>query len=441
VLDGIGEDAAGWLGRGAGRDLSVLEEIPYPHSLGLLWERIAIFCGFGEYGAPKVMGLAAYGDPSRFAEPLAEILRVEKGGGAIGHEPWPFVVDNRKAQLRAPTVQALEALLGKARARDDEAVGIEMSPYADVAATLQAQTEEALLATSRRLFAATGEAALVYSGGLALNCVANTRLETEGPFSSLYVPGAAHDAGTALGAAFELARDLGAELETRDVPLTPFLGPAYASREIASSLLQAGLSGEILALGPLVERVVAALMAGELVAWFEGALELGPRALGHRSLLGDPRHLATRERFNTRIKHREVFRPFAASILDREVPRWFEVPQSGLGATMSRDLMILAYPLREEVAARVPAVRHVDGSCRIQAVDPGRQPRYHALIEAFYQATGVPLLLNTSFNDREPIVCTPDDAIRTFLRTGIDALVLEDHFVRRSPERKRVRET
>jgi len=182
-------------------------------------------------------------------------------------------------------------------------------------------------------------------------------------------------------------------------------------------------------------------MAGELVAWFEGALELGPRALGHRSLLGDPRHLSTRERFNTRIKHREVFRPFAASILDREVPRWFEVPQSGLGATMSRDLMILAYPLREEVAARVPAVRHVDGSCRIQAVDPERQPRYHALIEAFYQATGVPLLLNTSFNDSEPIVCTPDDAIRTFLRTGIDALVLEEHFVRCSPERKRARET
>jgi carbamoyltransferase len=432
VLDGIGEQSTGWLGYGEGGALRCLEQLPYPHSLGFLWERVAIYCGFGEYGAPKVMGLAGYGDADRAASGLSQLLTVAPEGGALGREPWPFTVDNQRAQLRAPTVASLEALFGPARGPGADEATLPDSPYADVAAALQQATEEALLATARRLQAAIGEDALVYSGGLALNCVANTRLEREGPFASLYVPGAAHDAGTAVGAAYQLGRDLGAEIAPRvGRPLTAFLGPAFDGEASAAALGRGELASDELEFGGLVARVVELLTSGRLVGWFQGRLELGPRALGNRSLLGDPRVMATRERFNARIKHRESFRPFAASILVEEAPGWFDLPTDRPGARESRELMIMAYPLAAERMAQIPAVRHVDGSCRIQTVDRERQPRYHALISAFFEATGVPLLLNTSFNDREPIVCSPDDAVRTFERTGLDALVLGDRLVER----------
>ncbi len=432
VLDGIGEDSSGWLGQGEGATLRCLEELPYPHSLGLLWERVAIYCGFGEYGAPKVMGLAGYGVAERAAGPLAELLSVIDGGGVVGGEPWPFRVDNERAQLRAPTMAALEALFGPARRTGGDDGKLHESSYADVAAALQQATERAVLATARRLHVATGEEALVYSGGLALNCVANTLLEREGPFTSLYVPGAAHDAGTAVGAAYEVGRALGAEIAPRPgAPLSPFIGPSYDDQACVAALRRAELEGERLPFEQLVGRVIAQLRAGRLVGWFQGRLEFGPRALGDRSLLGDPRALATRERFNARIKHREAFRPFAASIMVEEAPRWFALPQGRKGAEESRELMILAYPLDASRAAQIPAVRHVDGSSRIQTVDARRQPRYHAVLKAFFEATGVPLLLNTSFNDREPIVCTPDDAVRTFVRTGLDALVVGDRIVER----------
>ena len=427
VVDGIGESATAWLGVGEGDALRQLEEVPYPHSLGLLWERIACYCGFGEYGAPKVMGLAGYGDPERFAAPMAELLQVP---GAAADGP-PFRVDAVRARLRAGDVVGLEKLFGPRRELD-LADPLDASRFADLAAALQLRTEEALLATAQRLAQRSGSTSMAYSGGVALNCVANARLEREGPFDALYISAAAHDAGTAVGAALEVALSLGAHREAAHCAARrPFCGPSYDASAQRAALVAEGLAGEALSFGLLVERVVELLQQGKLVGWFDGALELGPRALGHRSLLADPRDPQLRERLNARIKYRESFRPFAASLLVEELHHWFEIPERTPGAAASRELMILAYPLRAERRAQVPAVVHVDGTCRVQTVEVEREPRYHALLARFFARTGVPLLLNTSFNDREPIVCSPSDAVATFLRTGIDALVLGDHLVER----------
>lgn len=425
VVDGIGESATAWLGVGEGDALRQLEEIPYPHSLGLLWERVACYCGFGEYGAPKVMGLAGYGDPERFAAPMAELLQL---AGADADGP-PFRVDAPSARLRAGDVAGLEQLFGPQRERTSTEP-LEASRFADVAAALQLRTEDALLATANRLARRSGNTSLAYSGGVALNCVANARLEREGPFDALYISAAAHDAGTAVGAALEVAVELGARRQGGALR-SPFTGPSYDAAAQQAALVAGGLAASPLPFERLVEDVVELLLQGKLVGWFDGALELGPRALGHRSLLADPRDPLLRERLNARIKHRESFRPFAASLLAEELERWFELPPRTPGAAASRELMILAYPLRAELRSRVPAVVHVDGTCRVQTVEAAREPRYHALLAHFFARTGVPLLLNTSFNDREPIVCTPTDAVATFLRTGIDALVLGDHLVER----------
>ena len=207
------------------------------------------------------------------------------------------------------------------------------------------------------------------------------------------------------------------------------MGGEFDDDAIDAAVARWGLAWER---SPQPELRAASLLAdGRIIGWFQGRMEFGPRALGNRSLLADPRHLAMRERLNRRIKHRESFRPFAASILEEEAEAWFEFPTARTGAKASRDLMLLAYPVRPEVRGQIPAVVHVDGTCRIQIVSPQRQPRFHRLISAFSQTTGVPLILNTSYNEQEPLVLTPDDALATFLKAGIDALFLNDRLVLR----------
>ncbi|GMU57377.1 MAG: carbamoyltransferase [Candidatus Xenobia bacterium] len=399
VVDGIGEEATTWLGRGNGAELELLEEIPYPHSLGFVWERVAVYLGFSVYDAPKVMGLAAYGQADRAMPALDRLLRATDTG---------FSVDARLARFRSGDVQGLEELFGPRY----QAGQSHLEPrFADLAAALQRRTEEIVLVLARRLHRLTGSPNLAYAGGVALNCVANARLEREGPFEALYIPGAAHDAGTAVGVALELAHRLGAA--RRMGPLTPFLGPAY---ECEQGTLTSDPAGE----------AARCLAESQLVGWFQGRLELGPRALGHRSLLADPRQKDLRAVLNDRIKHREPFRPFAAAVLEEHASDWFDLPVGRKGAVAARDLMLLAYSVRDERRSSIPAVVHHDGSCRIQTVSAGTDPLFHRLISEFYRLTGVPLVLNTSFNDSEPIVCTVEDAVRTYRRSGLDALFVGD---------------
>jgi carbamoyltransferase len=433
VADGIGESATTWLGRGGPAGLEMIAEIPYPHSIGLLWERVAVYLGFGEYDAAKVMGLAALGDPQRFAAAMDRLFHVrDRGQPAPASEELPLVVDPGLARFRAGDVAGLESLFGRRRRADESPTD---ARFADVAAALQKRTEDALLALACQLKRATGESNLVYGGGVALNCVANARLERDGPFQSLHVYAAPHDAGTALGAAMETARRLaGPGSSASGLPgssLTPFLGGQFDDHAIDATLARFGLAWHR---APDPELRAATLLAeSRIVAWFQGRMEFGPRALGNRSLLADPRYPAVRERLNRRIKQREPFRPFAASVLEEEAAKWFDFPTDRPGASASRELMLLAYPVRPHARPLIPAVVHADGTCRIQTVSRQRHPRLHRLIFAFSQLTGVPLVLNTSYNEQEPLVLTPDDALDTFLKTPIDALFLNDRIVLRRP--------
>jgi carbamoyltransferase len=432
VVDGIGETSTAWLGRGSPTGLEEIEVIAYPHSIGMLWERVAVYLGFTEFDACKVMGLAAYGDPGRFSSEYDRLFPlVDRAGGLIGLDGPPFLIDPVRARFRTKDVRGLESLFGPRRTAGD---GAEFKQFADVAAGLQRRTEDAVLALARRLARATGEHELVYAGGVALNCIANTRLEREGPFRSLFVLGAAHDAGTAIGAALEIAHqeDYTPRKSRFLAPkgLTPFLGTAYDESAIEAAISRSGFSA-VRTDDPA--RLAASLLAtGQIVGWFQGRLEFGPRALGNRSLLADPRRSEIRDTLNRRIKHRESFRPFGASVLSEHATDWFQIQSDRTGAVSCRDLMILAYPVRPERAALIPAVVHHDGTCRVQTVDSAQAPLFHALITRFRELSGVPLVLNTSFNDQEPLVASPEDALKTFARTRIDALFLGDRLVRRA---------
>lgn len=429
VVDGIGERASAWLGRGTPAGLEELEEIPYPHSIGMLWERMAVYLGFTEYDACKIMGLAAYGDPELFTAEMDRLFAVpDREGGRPGSQDLPFVIDPTLARFRSDDVSGLESLFGPRRRPEEPP---ETRRFAAVAAVLERRTEEAVLALGRRLARATGERNLAYAGGVALNCVTNARLEREGPYDALYVFGAAHDAGTAIGAALEVARELphGLSRDRGSRPLSPFLGPSYPAAAIDAALAQSGLTGQ--RVPDPAARAAALLAEGCIVGWFQGPLEFGPRALGNRSLLADPRRAQVREELNRRIKHREPFRPFAASVLAEEAAGWFAFPTDRLAAAPSRDLMLFAYAACPEHADRIPAVLHQDGTCRLQIVDRERSPLFHSLVSRFRDLTGIPLVLNTSFNDQEPLTASPEDALATFTRTRIDALFLGDCLVRR----------
>jgi carbamoyltransferase len=432
VVDGIGEESTAWLGRGTEKGLQVLEEIAYPHSIGMLWERIAVYLGFTERDACKVMGLAAYGDDRRFAAEYDRLFPVLSCGlGLNCRDKPPFRVDAGLARLRSDRVCGLESLFGPRRRPEEPP---ELGRFADVAAGLQRQTEAAVLALARRLAQATGELDLCFAGGVALNCVANARLERDGPFQSLFVLGAAHDAGTAIGAALDVAYEkdvtLRAKRTAQPRALPPFLGPSYDCAAIEAAIARSGFSSERV---PDAAGIAASLLAkGEIVGWFQGRSEFGPRALGNRSLLADPRRAGMREELNRRIKHRELFRPFGASVLSDDAEEWFLFPGDRDGAASCRGFMIMAYHVLPDQAPRIPAVVHQDGTCRAQFVDAKQNSLFHSLINRFRELTGIPLVLNTSFNDQEPLVATPDDALKTFARAGIDVLFLGDRLVRRA---------
>jgi carbamoyltransferase len=422
AVDALGDDAYSTrLYRGVGDKLEHLQSVRYPASLGYLWELLSVYLGFGVYDAAKVMGLAAYGDPDRFAGAFGQLAWATPDGGFdMVHSLLKF--SRILYYPPAADCSGIEPLFGAPPRRPQDPI---LSLHHDVAAALQAKTSELVLHMVRHAHTLTGSRRLCLAGGVALNCVANQVAFEDGPFTELYVQPAAHDGGLALGSALYLWSHLlggarGPEMRHA------YWGPSYSAGQIEAELGRAGLTGQR---PDDFEKEVARLLSdGHVIGLFQGAMELGPRALGNRSIIADPRERRMREVLNQKVKHREYFRPLAPSVLHEAVPEWFEIAKP----TPAGDFMLMAYPARADKHDRMGAVLHVDGTCRIQAVRKDVSPRFHRIISEFAALTGVPMVVNTSFNDQEPIICSPADAIATFLKTQIDYLAIGPFLVGKS---------
>ncbi|HVJ82598.1 MAG TPA: carbamoyltransferase N-terminal domain-containing protein, partial [Planctomycetia bacterium] len=444
TLDGVGEWSTSCMGAGRGERIELTREIRFPHSLGLLYSAFTHYLGFkvnsGEY---KVMGLAPYGEP-RYKDRILEKLVDLKDDGSFRLDMSCFAY----AAGLAMTSPRFDALFeGPARKPESLLTQREM----DLAASLQAATEEIVLRCARELRRSTGMKNLVLAGGVALNCVANGKILREGIFDDLWIQPAAGDAGGALGAAWMTWHQLLGNPRSpagRDAQSGSLLGPEFPDDEIVAFLESQGAECETAADDDELCRMTAAMLAdGKIVGWFQGRMEFGPRALGARSILGDARSPRMQSAMNLKIKFRESFRPFAPIVLRERVHEWFETPPE-----LDSPYMLLVAPVREEhrvapppgyekswgieklnhARSAVPAITHVDHSARLQTVDAERNPLLHRLLKRFEAETGCPMLVNTSFNVRsEPIVCTPADAYRCFLATEIDVLALGRRVLRK----------
>jgi carbamoyltransferase len=444
TLDGVGEWSTATYGIGEGNRIRLIDHVVFPHSLGLLYSAFTYYCGFkvnsGEY---KLMGLAPYGQPV-YADLIRKHLIDLKPDGSF----WLDMNYFQYCQGLTMTGPKFHELFGGPPRASESALE---QRHMDLAASIQAVTEDAVLRIGRHVREKTGKRYLTLAGGVALNCVANGHLLREGVFDDIWIQPAAGDAGGALGAALFVWHQLLDRPRARsghDVQKGSFLGPKFSTDEIARFLARQVNQGkrftdEV----ELLEVVAEALADGKVVGWFQGRMEFGPRALGARSILGDPRSHAMQATMNLKIKFRESFRPFAPAVLRNRASSWFD-----LKPEHESPYMLLVAPVCEEhrvpidaeasrvmredpdlrhrvnvVRSEIPAVTHVDYSARVQTVDEERNPRFTRLLEAFERLTGCPILVNTSFNVRgEPIVCTPEDAYRCFLATDMDLLVLED---------------
>lgn len=446
TLDGVGEWSTTTFGVGRGNRIRLTDHIQFPHSLGLLYSAFTYYCGFkvnsGEY---KLMGLAPYGRPIYKDTILDRVIDLKPDGSL-----WLDMAYFNYCQGLTMTGRRFHDLFGGPPRPPEAALE---QRHMDVAASIQAVCEEAVLRIGRHVRARTGMKHLVMAGGVALNCVANGRLIREGGFDDLWIQPAAGDAGGALGAALFVWHQLlekPRRVDGRDSQRGSFLGPRFTNDEVERVLERAGPGAckrRFADESDLVEDVAALLADGKIVGWFQGRMEFGPRSLGARSILGDPRSPEMQATMNLKIKFRESFRPFAPVVLRERASEWFDLkpgqesPYMLLVAPVADHRRIEIDPealrtmehdpdLRRRVnvvRSEIPAVTHVDHSARVQTVDEARNPRFYRLIEAFERLTGCPLLVNTSFNVRgEPIVCTPEDAYRCFLATDMDALVLED---------------
>ena len=427
TVDGFGDFASTMLAYGSGTSIDVLDRVRFPHSLGIAYTAVTQWLGFPHYGDEgKVMGLAPYGDPDPYLPALRKIIRTRGSLFELGLSY--FTHHTRGVEMTwgdgSPSVGRvfsgrMEELLGPARSPGEPLT----DHHRDVAAALQARLEEVYLHLVIGLAERTGSANLCLAGGVALNAVANGRIRPETPIRELYVQPAAGDSGTAVGAAFHVWNTKLAHPRTFRM-LHASTGPAYTDAEIEGALSAAGLEGERHG-DDLFAVVAERIAAGDVVGWFQGRMEFGPRALGNRSIVADPRRTEMKDILNARIKQREPFRPFAPSILAERTGEWFDQDYTS-------PFMVLIYDVLPGKRELVPAITHVDGTGRLQTVEQTTSPRYHRLIVEFERITGVPILLNTSFNENEPIVMTPDQAVETFLKTRMDILALGDYIVRRA---------
>ncbi len=453
TVDGVGEWATATFGRGKGNKISLDHEIRFPHSLGLLYSAFTYYCGFkvnsGEY---KLMGLAPYGEPRYVDLILKNLIDLKEDGS--------FKLDLRYFNYctgLTMTNNKFHRLFGGSPRRPESKLE---QKHMDLARSVQVVTETAMLNMARYVHRQTGSENLCLAGGVALNCVANGKILREGPFRNIWIQPASSDAGGALGAALVGWHEyLGKERKTngsRDSQKASLLGPSFSDEQIEWYLKEEGIPCENVPKEKIPE-VVAALIAGQnVVGWFQGRMEFGPRALGSRSILGDPRSEKMQSIINRKIKFRESFRPFAPSVILERAGEYFDLNGES-------PYMLLVSPVRNEKResfsggnelkgldklkakrSEVPAITHVDYSARVQTVKHEDNPVYHDMIRKFYEGHGCPLVINTSFNVRgEPIVCTPDDAYRCFMRTNMDYLVMGSFIIdkkRQDPGRLRLEE-
>jgi carbamoyltransferase len=440
TLDGVGEWTTTSLAVGNGSELKVIKEIHFPHSLGLLYSAFTYFTGFkvnsGEY---KLMGLAPYGEPKYVSIIKEKLIRIADDGS--------FQLDMSYfdyATGLTMTNNKFNALFGGGpRKPESELTQREM----DLAASVQKVTEEVIVKLAKSIALETGEKNLCLAGGVALNCVANGALLRENIFENIWIQPAAGDAGGALGAALSVwylhhrkTRELTSQ---RDDMKGAYLGPEFSDNEIEASLNNCGAKFHKLSEDELIEQVASALSEEKAVGWMQGRMEFGPRALGGRSIIADPRSPVMQKQLNLKVKYRESFRPFAPSILSEHISEWFEhesdSPYMLLVANVKDDKRremtdeektLFGIDQLNIPRSSVPAVTHVDYSARIQTVHSDTNPKYHALISKFYQKTGCPLVVNTSFNVRgEPIVCSPKDAFKCFMGTGLDILAIGNYLL------------
>ena len=435
TLDGVGEWPTTSVAVGRGRELTVRKELHFPHSLGLLYSAFTYYTGFkvnsGEY---KVMGLAPYGEP-RFKNLILNTLMDLKPDGTFRLDMNYFAYCTGLTM----TNKRFADVFGRPR-RDPERELLDQF-HMDIAASVQAVTEEVLLRMTRALAREFAMPNLCLAGGVALNCVANAKLAQDGAFRRIWVQPAAGDAGGALGAALAAHHlFLGAERVARndDAMQGGYLGPAFAQDDVERRLKSAGARFDVVSDDDLVARTADALAASQAVGWMQGRMEYGPRALGARSILADPRSPTMQKTLNVKVKFRESFRPFAPAVLREDVADWFEydtdspymlftapvAPRRRVPMTQAQ-CSLFGIDKLNVARSEIPAVTHVDYSARIQTVHAATHPRFHALLTRFKAMTGCPVLVNTSFNVRgEPIVCTPEDAFRCFMGTDIDYLAV-----------------
>lgn len=433
--DGLGDFASCMWGTGRGSHIEVQGSIGFPHSLGIYYNAVTQYLGFVKFGEEfKVMGLAAHGEPA-YLELFRNILRFDSSGrgkdfrldlGYFTHHrdrPETFWSDSSKTPTRNRLFsERMLRSLGPAR-QPEEPIG---QRHRNIAASLQVRLEEVYLGMLRNIAEDSGQLSVCIAGGVALNCVANGKIFDQTPFERVYVPPAPGDAGLAVGAAFHVWHSVLGKPRSF-VMNQAYWGPGYSRPEIRQAIESSPIGqGEYeiceLPEKELARRSAAMVAQGKILGWFQGRTEWGPRALGNRSIIADPRRAEMKEILNRRVKHREDFRPFAPSVLAEAMGDWFHCSHAA-------PFMTIACGVRPDKAAWIPAPLHVDGTARLQTVKPEANPRYWRLIKAFHQITGVPLVLNTSFNDNEPIVNRPEEALDCFQRTQIDALVLGDYLI------------
>lgn len=433
-VDGFGDFSSTAWGIGTGSDIQIKDRVYFPHSLGIFYQAMTQFLGFRHYGDEyKVMGLAPYGKNTYQAE-MDQVLNTKHNGlfklnlqyfqhhkKSIGYE-W----ENGSPIFGQLYSKQLEALFGQQREPDQELA----QKHKDIAHSIQNAYERTFFHILNKTYQANPVDSITLAGGCGMNSVANGKLHLHTPYKNVYVQSAAGDAGGAIGAAVVAGQR---HQMTRSSAMThSYWGPSFSNEACETvlkanepALEQAGCQIELSEQLPALCDVVSnALIDGKVVGWFQGAMEWGPRALGNRSILGDPRRSDMKDILNLKIKRRESFRPFAPSVLREHVPEWFE-------SDGDVPFMMRVFQIEETKRNQIPAVTHVDGSGRLQTVSEDSNARYYHLINAFYEKTGVPMLLNTSFNENEPVVCTPEEALACFLRTNMDMLVLGDWVVQR----------